>query len=363
MKKNKKAAEVDHLSLRVSLVLVIILTSVLLLLIKVATSPILLSDIPLFSNSKDISDQPLDFKKEKPQSEKDKALYAKNLQELSSIIQAQNPKIALEELSHRVNSNNDIASFCHALTHELGRISYAKYKNLDTTLSYQDDVCGSGYLHGVIESRIGNAKNILEELRTVCMPMHQGRCYHAAGHGLMFYTANNLPKALDLCDFYTKSQKIYCLEGVFMENYITDQKTHPSKYLNSQDPFFPCRGQNALREEICYFYTPRYYVEELHKNDYKGALDMCDKSGNAHKISCTRGVGSVLAKHNFKEPKTIEALCMSGQKNQVASCIDGALGYYIVNFNSVQKGYDLCNGFADSHNKYVCYQAVPAHAN
>src|SRR2546427_134117 len=68
----------------------------------------------------------------------------KNLDELIDIVQKQDPRAALGELSNRMKTNETVFKNCHLMAHKIGRIAYDKYKDLDTALKYQDTTCSDG---------------------------------------------------------------------------------------------------------------------------------------------------------------------------------------------------------------------------
>ena len=138
--------------------------------------------------------------------------------------------------------------------HEIGRAAYEKYGAFGEAMKYQDEICNAGYLHGVIESRLSRSTDVFADMKTMCEEYPPGRllsgdCYHGLGHGVMYYTANDLPRSLEMCDAFEKSfGRSNCISGVFMENFNADQKLHLSAYLKESDPFFLARSrQNATR--------------------------------------------------------------------------------------------------------------------
>ena len=60
----------------------------------------------------------------------------------------------------------------------------------------------------------------------------------------MFYTANDLPRSLEMCDAFDNAfARTTCSNGVFMENFSADQKLHVSEYLKESDPLYPCQSR------------------------------------------------------------------------------------------------------------------------
>lgn len=264
-----------------------------------------------------------------------------------NVLREQNPAVALEELRERITTDKGLARTCHPLVHELGRATYEKYQDFGTAMSYQDDICNSGYLHGVIESRFLGTSDIASAMKTVCDPYPQGsfmgwQCYHGIGHGAMLYTSNDLPEALALCesleDAFARST---CGNGVFMENFNTDQKLHPSVFLKNDDLFYPCTEQKIAHKADCYLYAPTHYVS-LHHNDYAGALMWCGGAEFFYRIICAQGVGSQAMKENILAPSFVEDVCAGAPVGYAGPCIHGMIDIYINHYGVLEPARVLC---------------------
>ncbi len=261
---------------------------------------------------------------------------------LTSLVETQNPKAALNELSNLMENNPKVLRSCHGLVHEIGHIAFKKY-GFGGAIEFQNDLCGSGYLHGIVEENFSKVKNVTSTMLSICegfdIPTRDS-CYHGVGHGLMFMTDNDIPKSLTYCDLYPEDKfDIRCAEGVYMENFSTDQQTHESEYLNPQIPEFPCAQQPEKYKSVCYFYAPIYYLS-LHENQYTQALDWC-ASLSEHQQTCAYGVGSRTMKYNLQDPVFVENICHYNPKFTRA-CVDGMVSYYLVNFVSKTKGREMC---------------------
>lgn len=290
------------------------------------------------------------------------AKYYKNVNALIAIVNKQNPRMALNELQHRMDTDQFVFKNCHAMAHKIGRMAYSKYKDFNTSLQYQNTTCSNGYLHGVIEAKFALLSNIqaaVEEIRSICSRYAKAdRCWHGTGHGLMFFTANDLPKALNVCDTYTTARARHrCYEGVFMENFLTDPDVgHPSSYVSSKNPFVPCPSEAGRYKAVCYFYEPIYYLS-LHNNNYALALKWCRGAEFGYDSSCIRGVGSLAMKYNINDPKYVEKLCVTNSYNQIPACIDGMVSYYLTFYGSLSKTAALCDQLEPSNLK-TCHTAV-----
>ncbi len=287
--------------------------------------------------------------------------YTKNLNDLIAVVNNQDPHIALQELAKRMQANEVVFQNCHVMAHAIGRAAYKKYEDFDTALKYQDTTCSDGYLHGVIEARFASLttfQSAINELKTICSKYtHADRCWHGTGHGLMFYTGNDLPKSLTICNTYSLSRaQSRCYEGVFMENFLSDPDAHPTTYVDAGNPFKPCIAETGRYKGACYFYVPIYYLG-LHNNDYGAAIQWCEGAEVGYTDECVRGVGSLAMKYNIDKPKYVESLCMKAGTDDISSCVDGMVSYYLTFTGSFSKTSSLCTQL-DQPNSRVCSIAV-----
>jgi hypothetical protein len=257
---------------------------------------------------------------------------SQNLADLLSLVDHRDPTVALQELARRMKSSPIVFKNCHGLAHEIGHEAYKKYNDFALAMQYQDSVCADGYLHGVIEERFRFARSmaaVLREMRTICKRTGKeaGRCYHGVGHGLMFFFENNLPKALLACRIYNGGARHRCYEGAFMDNFLADGILHPSRYLDSSNPFYPCPTELSGLQPYCYFYAPIYFLR-LHNNDYVAALRWCASNPAAVHV-CMKGVGSLAMKYSIADPRSAERTCtQSPTRDEAADCIQGMASYY-----------------------------------
>ncbi len=281
-----------------------------------------------------------------------------------ALVRDEDPKVALGQLRDEIETDDALLRSCHALVHDIGREAYEKYRGFSEAMRYQDEICNSGYLHGIIESRFSESEDIFADMRTMCdqYPLESflsWQCYHGLGHGVMYYTANDLPRSLEMCDaFDVTFARFSCSNGVFMENFSTDQKLHLSEYLKESDPFYPCAEQaSRLHKGNCYQYAPTYFLS-LNEEDYAGALEWCKNAEEGpFKLQCARGVGAQMIKENINDPKPIESLCLGGEAEQVGPCIDGMVTLYIFHHGSLDPARDLCDELEVS-NRQTCYDSV-----
>jgi plastocyanin len=286
--------------------------------------------------------------------------------ELAALVREEDPRVALEKLRAEIKTDDALARSCHPLVHDVGHAAYEKYGDFGEAMKYQDEVCNSGYLHGIIESHFEQSDDVFADMKTMCDPYPQGsymswQCYHGLGHGVMFYTANDLPRSLEMCDgFDSAFGRSNCANGVFMENFNADQKLHLSDYLKESDPFYPCAEQADRHKAICYIYAPTYFLS-LNEGDYAAALRWCEGAEAGFEPSCAYGVGTQAMKENLNDPRLVESVCMDGEPEQTAPCIEGMAGLYINHHGSLEPARDLCARL-EKPNRPACYDSVEAHA-
>ncbi len=274
----------------------------------------------------------------------------------------QNPKIALSQLREDVNIDAELLRLCHPLIHAIGHAAYAKYGDFGSAMQYQDEICNSGYLHGIIETHFSESDDIFSALKTVCSPYPKEtylswQCFHGVGHGVMFYTKNDLPQSLELCDSYRKRfERNSCVNGVFIENFNTNQKMHPSAYLDDTDYFYPCYEQKLRHRIDCYIYAPTFYLS-VNENDYTSALKWCEQASKSYRSICAQGVGGQAIKENVSEPKKIERVCESNRRSQVTPCIVGMSLLYLYHHGDTPPARAMCEELTRP-NRRTCKDAV-----
>lgn len=274
----------------------------------------------------------------------------------------EDPKKALSVLEALSEKEAGVLRICHPLAHEVGRAAYSKYTDFGKAMVYKNEICNSGYLHGVIESYFKGVTDMATAVETVCNDYLDGsfiawECYHGVGHGLMFYSDNNLPPSLLTCSSYTTEfRRSACINGVFMENFNTDQKLHPSRFLKATDPFYPCADQKQEYKGDCYLYAPTYFLS-LHKNKYHNALSWCRSAEKAFRVTCIQGVGAQTMKEQLDRPVFVESVCSFGTSKEEAVCIAGAVDLYINHYGSPKPAKNLCMKL-EKQNQAICNEVI-----
>ena len=288
--------------------------------------------------------------------------YERAVQELNDAVDRGDPAAALTILQTRAAKSGSYARSCHSLSHAIGHAAFKKYENFGTAMEYQDEFCNSGYLHGVIESDFLFSKDIQKTMQEICAAYPAGKfkaweCFHGVGHGVMYYTSNELPVAIKMCDTYTDGfARDSCMNGIFMENFNTERTLHPSKFLMSSDPFFPCDQQQERDRSVCYMYAPTYYLI-LHKDAYKEALSWCLTAPEPMRLTCAMGVGAQTIKEHILDPVFAESVCAGGTEEQVKPCLRGMAGIMVNHFGAIAPAKAMCEQLQEDH-RQTCNAAA-----
>ncbi|MGH3086250.1 MAG: cupredoxin domain-containing protein [Rubrobacteraceae bacterium] len=276
----------------------------------------------------------------------------------------EDPRVAMNQLSEDMEEDEELLRSCHPVVHEIGHAAYDKYGDFGEAMKYQDEVCNSGYVHGVIEERFAQSDNVLADMKTMCADYRSGgylewQCYHGIGHGVMYYTSNDLPRALEMCDaFEDASGRSSCYNGLFMENFGADGNLHVSEYVNEDDPLSPCVEQKVRHKTDCYLYAPTYYLSQ-NEGDYEGALKLCEDAEAAFRSACVQGVGSQVMKENLDDPKFVESVCEDGGPANTVPCVQGMSSLHINHHGELDPAREMC-GRLESSNEEACLSAVRA---
>ena len=284
--------------------------------------------------------------------------YDQERARLQNIVLEQDPRAALQELK-KIAEQARGRSDCHRLTHEVGRAAFLKYRNLVKTFVYREQVCGFGYVHGVLSEYVKSAPNSLKAIETTCQNYSERReeleCYHAMGHALMIQSGNNLPQSIKMCEKYTGDiERASCGLGVFMENFSSDDD-HPSQYLAKDDSFYPCNEQTELHKPGCYKMIPLHYLRK-HGDDYSGILRWCLSAEQRYQPWCTRGVALEVVQ--FLPMYEMEQVCYAGNDSQVAPCIQEIVRKQLVNMTREEVKVSCSRDFLSEASRVICLKAA-----
>lgn len=276
---------------------------------------------------------------------------------------------AFDDLKTRyADPKSPVKSFCHLLTHVIGRAAVQKYPDLIEAFKQGDHFCWSGYYHGVMEANLYKAKKeeLPEVINQICQNL-PGRknysfdyynCVHGLGHGVMYVSQNELFEALKLCDHLDGSwERESCYGGVFMENVIADFENHFTEYLKPEEPMYPCPEVSEKNKQACYLMQTSY-VLKINGYDFSNAFEECRKVEDGYRNICFQSLGRDASGHTISNIEKTKNVCLLGKDlNEKLNCAVGAAKDFISYFHSDRQAREFCAVF-DLKIRDTCLDAV-----
>lgn len=269
----------------------------------------------------------------------------------------QNGSVAVfNYVADQVVHNPSFARDCHPLMHMLGHEAFQYYGDAAAALEHQNELCNSGYTHGVIERGLTNVTDINQAVQTVCNTEDAGitatqqedfkrwQCFHGVGHGVMAYTDRQVDRSLPVCEQLPTTFAVEsCANGVFMEHFIAVSHTGRPRQ-NPDIGFSTCQATADAYKYDCYYYQPTAYLG-LYEDTYKTAYEHCQAAPEpAYSLTCIAGVGGQAMKDHITAPRYAHDFCvsLSAYADQEA-CVRGAIGIYINHTASSAAAEPLCS--------------------
>lgn len=228
---------------------------------------------------------------------------------------------ALARLDRRVALGDSRG--CHRAAHEVGRAVLARSGgDVASALGEGDDVCGSGYYHGVMQAALERApaatrRSRLSELCTTSDDDHRSRtrsCLHGLGHGVVIMETYDLHAALELCDAAdTRWQRRACHGGAFMEAFAPTYADGAATG-RSLDPLAPCPALADRYRDACYRAVTARILTQA-PGDWSGFGRICDGVEQRWRHSCFTGMGGKAAlHHHYDVDASISACAAAGDR-------------------------------------------------
>jgi hypothetical protein len=236
---------------------------------------------------------------------------------------------------------------CHDEGHDLGKVIFAKLRDVGASLESCADACASGCMHGVLmefftdgasngsngvsahhhSSQLATA-DVAGRIPTLCETQafarmyRPGDCAHGVGHAVMFLSNYDIPAGIDLCErFPSYPLRYYCATGAYMEYRLTRSTADYS----SHGPFYPC--DKALYPSACFRYVMTNTIREHYA---RGAtLEMlqrqCAELSGKYRLGCFHGIGNAHVGLIGQGRKTLAEVCSFGSRQDQTVCVEGAM--------------------------------------
>jgi hypothetical protein len=290
----------------------------------------------------------------------DKTEFQKYVIELKNIVTNQDPQVALNKIAVDVQTNKLVQNRCHSLTHIVGNQALEKFQNnITQALAFSKEVCGSGYMHGLVEKFISVSQDPDNEIVALCdsSPI-QSICYHGLGHGIMIYKKYNANESVNICsNINSNSFQVSCGEGVFMEFFDSESAAEAAeKNTIVYNPNEVCDGYNSLYQDTCYYYAGRYIYNTI-KIESK-SLETCLQFKTKNIDSCVRGMSAGIVRNHLLEANKMEEYCQFAEDYK-PTCYTGAVNYHLFIIGDINKTEnEMCNKLADPANKQICLEKI-----
>lgn len=231
-------------------------------------------------------------------------------------------------------------SACHSEAHDLGKVIYARTKNIGQSLKICADRCFSGCMHGVLMEAFTRVQrgeqsgdlqfrtlkpvinHLCRENRDMTASYSPGDCAHGIGHALMYIAAYDIPKAIDGCnELKETAMKYYCVTGAYME-YVTERDAEDAR---SKGVFYPC--DSYAYPSACSRYKMGY-VALRHYGARKSLHDlikMCRELEGKFRLACFHGLGNAHMGAIGTGNVSITEVCLQGTAKEQFVCIEGAM--------------------------------------
>jgi hypothetical protein len=291
-----------------------------------------------------------------------------------ALTRAAGADFALADLNSR-QSNEYLRAMCHQVTHVIGRTAGGMHGKAAFTRG--NDLCASGYYHGVVESvmmKIG-AAHVRESAASVCGEQRAGsprsylhyNCVHGMGHGFMAVFESDVFQSLAACDvLHDEWEQRHCYGGVFMQNLSSfSHSAQLPPHLRPAEPLYPCTVVAARYKGECYIEQTAYALF-VRNDDFAAVFKMCrEEADETFRTVCYEGLGGDAAIKTSKfvigadaQIRTLRSLCLEAPDGQARShCVAGAISTMIRDQSgNDERARGLCAALDDSL-KDVCEAA------
>lgn len=215
-------------------------------------------------------------------------------------------KLLVEEFQFKeiVTALENSGKDCHVAMHYSVNAAYASGASISDIWTQCTNACFGACYHGGLEGilaskgLIGADEQIIKTaLLDICEPVlssfktKKSQCFHGLGHAIMLLTKGELPKSLVYCDTLVEGGRS-CYEGVFMENSPnTSTQEHPPKYINENDPQYPCNILAEKYKQTCYAFQTSYY-SYISNGDVSKVVKLCQDNPAIYQSQCFHAIGT-----------------------------------------------------------------------
>jgi hypothetical protein len=258
---------------------------------------------------------------------------------------------------------------CHSQAHDLGKVIFARVRDVGMGLRVCADRCNSGCMHGVLMeafTTIGKAsphhmnlavlmpaiKDLCQRNPVMTTSYSPGDCAHGVGHALMNLAGYEIPEALKACQGNeNQTMEYYCATGAYME-YVTERDMQDA---TTKSVLYPC--DQYIYPAACARYKMGYVVGRHYKagRTTEELRALCSSLADAVRRGCFHGLGNALMLRIAAGKIGIRPVCLGLGTVEESVCIDGAMERMAVYHPDI--AVRVCDQL-DGNNKADCLAAV-----
>lgn len=258
---------------------------------------------------------------------------------------------------------------CHSEAHDLGKVIFARVRDIGKGLRICADECNSGCMHGILMeafTSIGRAaphhmdlavlkpaiKDLCQRNPVMTASYSPGDCAHGVGHALMYMAGYDISQAVTACaGNEDRAMEYYCATGAYME-YVTERDPQDAV---AKSVLYPC--DTSIYPAACARYKMVHVVRRHYEagKTTEALRQQCAALSGAVRLGCFHGLGNahmpLIAAHKIG----IRRVCLNLGAVEEFVCIDGAMER-MAKFHE-PRAREVCEEL-DGSNKSACLTAV-----
>lgn len=258
---------------------------------------------------------------------------------------------------------------CHSEAHDLGKVIFARVRDVGMGLRVCADRCNSGCMHGVLMeafTTIGKAsphhmdlavlrpaiKDLCQSNPVMTASYSPGDCAHGVGHALMNLAGYEIPEALKACqENENRAMEYYCATGAYME-YVTERDQQDA---TTTSVLYPC--DQYIYPAACARYKMGYVLQRHYKasRPTQELRALCSSLTDAVRRGCFHGLGNAHMRLIVAGKIGIRPVCLGLGEVEELVCIDGAMERMAKYHPDI--AVRVCDQL-DGENKAACLAAV-----
>lgn len=258
---------------------------------------------------------------------------------------------------------------CHSVAHDLGKVIFARVRDIGMGLRICADRCNSGCMHGVLMealTTIGKAsphhmdlavlrpaiKDLCQRNPVMTASYSPLDCAHGVGHAVMNLAGYEIPEALKACQGNeNQAMEYYCATGAYME-YVMERDPQDA---TTKSVLYPC--DQYIYPVAC----ARYKMVHVVRRHYEAGRTteelraLCSSLTGAVQRGCFHGLGHAHMWLIAAGKIGIRPVCLGLDEVEKFVCIDGAMERMGKYRPDIAVG--VCDQL-DGENKDACLAAV-----